>query len=91
MHQEAAMRSELNKAIAMMFQAGMKRNAADAELLARDIVCVAAELAGETGDPYFYIGDGALELHRRLGGSDELKKNLPGYLACLRAGARQSA
>jgi hypothetical protein len=84
------MRSELNRAIAMMFQAGMKRNASDAELLARDIVCVAAELAGETGDPYFFIADGARELERRLGG--DLKKSLPGYMACLRAGAsRQSA
>jgi hypothetical protein len=85
---EIPMRQELNRAMAMMFCAGLKKNLSDAELLARDILLVAAELAGETGDPAFHIGDAARELERRIG---DLKKNLSGYLAVLRVGAERKS
>lgn len=82
------MRDEINKAMSMMFRAGItKREASDVELLARDIQLVAAELAGETGDPHFFIADGARELERRIGDIHAL----PSYMRCLRASAKESA
>lgn len=78
------MRPEVHKATGMLYCARVRHiKESDARLLGADIAAVAAEIAGETGDPAFYIADGARELERRIGGLDRLE----GYLKCLRAGA----
>jgi hypothetical protein len=86
--EEAHMRQEINRATAMLWFAGIKPKVADVELLARAILEVAAELAGD-GDPAFYVADAARELEKRIGGN--LKKTLPGYMGVLRAAAPRSA
>ena len=79
------MRPELNRATGMLFRAGVKHiTIPDCEILAADIVGVAAELAGETGDPAFHIADAARTLENRVG-----LANIPAYVRLLRKGPSQ--
>ena len=67
------MRPELNRAAAMLFRSGVVHpTSSDSELLATDIMELAGELAGEQGNPAFYVGDAARELEKRIGGIDKL-------------------
>jgi hypothetical protein len=78
-------KQELHRAIGMLFRAGLKHvTADDSAILARDIVTVAGELAGEEGDPAFHIDEAAAELEKRIGGL----KNLEAYMRCLKANFR---
>jgi hypothetical protein len=87
-YEERMMRTEINKATAMLFRGGVLpiRNA-DVDLLAREIMDVAAELAGPTGDAAFWVTDAARELERKIGDIHAL----PGYMGVLRAAAPRSA
>ena len=79
------MKQEINRAATLMFRAGIAMDDRDVKLLANDIAALAAELAGEQGDPAFYVTDAARELERRIGDIHAL----PGYMDSLRAGAQR--
>jgi hypothetical protein len=70
----------------MLYRAEIKHiTAEDATALGNDIMLIAGELAGEQGDPAFYVKDAAIELEKRIGG----RENLRAYVKCLHAGRTQ--
>jgi hypothetical protein len=87
-YEEEHLKPEVGKATALLFRAGvMHIKASDAELLGREIMVIAGELTGPTGDPSFWIADAARALEKRIGGLERLEA----YVGQLRAANKESA